>query len=183
MLDSASYGILATCALPAAPHALALDPLRRRLYVGQMGSGKVLALDADHLDLLGEVALGGLGYPLDLALDGEAGRLYVIHALSPKYGAISLVDAAHMTLLSTLWGNQEQSLFGADTVRLDAKRGLVYLGQADGVLTLGASDLAVRDSLPISRLGLPGTLALDPLEGTAYMVGDGARLWSWQPAD
>ena len=183
MLDSASYGILATRTLPAAPHALALDPLRRRLYVGQMGSGVVLALDADHLRLLGEVALGGLGYPLDLALDVKANKLYIVHALSPKYGAISLVDAARMISLFTLWGSQERPLFGADTVRVDAQRGLVYLGQSDGILTLDAKDLATRGHLRVSRLGLPGTLAVDPLDGTAYIAGDRARLWSWQPVD
>jgi YVTN family beta-propeller protein len=85
MLDSNDYSIISTQDFPAAPHGLTLDPLRNRLYAGLMGEGQIVALDADTLAVTARVTLGGLGYPLDLALDEANGRLYVAHELAPKY--------------------------------------------------------------------------------------------------
>ncbi|GAF82144.1 unnamed protein product, partial [marine sediment metagenome] len=133
-IDGESLTIVAERVLPAAPHALALDAEARRLYVGEMGIGTILALDAGTLRPIDQVVLGGLGYPRDLALDGAAGRLYVAHALSPKYGAISAIDVADMSIIGTVWGNEERPLSGADVVAVDGRRGVVLLGQADGVV-------------------------------------------------
>ena len=103
------------------------------------------------------------------------------HALSPKYGAISVIDTADMSVLATVWGNEESPLCGSDTVTVDGKRGMVLLGQADGVITLDAQSLAVRDVARVSRGRWAGCLAIDPLQGTAYVAEDRRRLWSWQP--
>jgi len=180
-IDSESHGILAERALPAAPQALALDPVAHRLYVGQMGTGMILALDADTLALEGQVALEGLGYPRDLALDVATGRLYVAHALSPKYGAISAIDLADMSVVATVWGDQERPLSGADAVSVDGKRGVALLGYADGLVALDATSLEVLDTARVLRGGWAGALAIDRLEGTAYVAEDKGRVWSWQP--
>ena len=177
VLDSRTCSIMAIRTLPAVPHALALDTHRHRLYVGQMGPGIVLALDGVTLDVLGEVTLGGLGYPLDLALDPTENRLYVAHALSPKYGAISAIDTAHMTLVATLWGNPERPLVGSDAVCI-GRDGVVCLGVANGLATLNAKDLSIRDHEIVPRSAWPGTMVLDLLGDTIYMAADDGRLWS-----
>lgn len=181
VLDGADYAIMAVQELPAAPHALALDPFLRRLYVGQMGTGMILAVNAETLDPIGQVALGGLGYPQDLVLDGATGRLYVAHARSPKYGAIAIIDTQSMTLLATREGNPQWSLFGSDTVCLSAKRGLVFLGQADGFLALDSGNLAVQSQISISRSAWPGTVAPDMAQGAIYIAGEKGQLFRWEP--
>jgi len=181
VIDGEDCHFMTQRALPAAPHALALDPLRHRLYVGQMGTGMILALDADTLHLVGKVRLEGLGYPRDFALDVAAGRLYVAHALSPKYGAISVIDVANMSVLATLWGNQESPLSGAHAVTVDARRGVVLLGQADRVIALDAQSLAVQKIERVWPARWATSLLIDPLAGTAYVAEDEGRIWSWRP--
>ena len=179
MLDNASYAVLAARELAAEPYALAFDQAANRLYVGLMGTGQVLALDADTLETVGEVTLEGLGLPQDLALDATANKLYVAHALSPKYGALSVIDTTSMTLLTTLWGNAEQPLLGSDTVRVDATHQAVYLSQYDGCLVLDSSDLSVLETVELAP-ELLSALASDSLEGTLYLAGAGGQLWTWR---
>ncbi|MHB0858466.1 MAG: hypothetical protein ACYC5M_12980 [Anaerolineae bacterium] len=166
--------------LGAPPHGLAYDESRDRLYVGLMGVGEILAVDAGSHEPLGSLALGGLGMPLDMDLDTAVGSLYVVHALSPNYGALSVIDVASWAVRETLWGNPEQPLFGVDTVRVDAHRGLVLLRQYDSVLSLDAETLAVRGAAAVERSIWPGTMALDTLDGTLFIAGDAGRLWSWR---
>jgi hypothetical protein len=61
--------------------------------------------DADSLAVAAEATLGGLGFPLDMALDTANSRLYVAHELAPKYGAVSLIDTADMSVQLTRWGD------------------------------------------------------------------------------
>lgn len=180
-IDSENHSIIVERSLPAPPLALALDPRTRRLYVGQMGTGMILALDADTLGLEDQVALEGLGYPRDLALDATTGRLYVAHALSPKYGAISAIDPADMSVVATVWGDRDRPLSEADAVSVDGSRGVALLGYADGLVALDAASLEVLDTARIARGGWAGVLAIDRLEGTAYVAEDKGRLWTWRP--
>ena len=135
----------------------------------------------DTLALEGQVALEGLGYPRDLALDVATGRLYVAHALSPKYGAISAIHLADMSVVATVWGDQERPLSEADAVSVDGKRGVALLGYADGLVALDATSLEVLDTTRVLRGGWAGALAIARLEGTAYVAEDKGRVWSWQP--
>ncbi|MFH1085140.1 MAG: hypothetical protein V1772_05210, partial [Chloroflexota bacterium] len=171
--------IISSSELPAAPHALALDTPRGRLYVGHMGSGQVLALDLATLAVRGVATLGGLGYPQALALDASSGRLYVAHALSPKYGAISVIAAADMSVLATRWGGRERTLWGAQAVVLDPRRGRVGLDTAQGMAWFDAKSLAPGDGLTLSGLGWGRAVTMDVLEGVLYLAGEGGRLWSW----
>jgi DNA-binding beta-propeller fold protein YncE len=181
MLDGATYAVLLERALAAAPYALAYDASTQRLYVGLMGSGQVQALDETTLEPVGSVSLGGLGLPQDMALDAAAGKLYVAHALSPKYGALSVVDTASMAVVATLWGSPQQPLTGADAVRVDSARHLVFLAQSAGCLVLDGDDLALRETLALSPR-LIDALAADALEGTLYLASDDGQVWTWRAA-
>jgi len=172
--------IMATQPLSEAPYALALDRAAGRLYAGLMGSGRVLALDAETLAPLAEVALGGLGYPLDLALDSAAHRLYVAHALSPKYGALTLIGTSDMTIRATLTGNLEEPLYGASAVCVDGARDAVVLGLYGRALRLDARTLAVQKEVPVGR-EVVHSLALSPEGDALWMGGEAGRLWAWRP--
>jgi len=177
---SKSCDIIGQRTLPAAPYALALDMSGGRLYVGQMGSGKILALNTETLATESTLALGGLGYPLDLALDSSGEILYVAHALSPKYGALSVIKAEDMSLLGTLWGNSKLALTNADSVRWDPRHNVVLLGVAEGIMALDGRSLQLIYAQPLRRVGWPGTMVVDPLGGTVFVTGDGDSVWGWQ---
>lgn len=177
VLDRQKRDIIQVCALPAAPYALAYDPVRGRLYVGLMGHGALLALNAKTMDLIGEVRLGGLGYPLDLALDAQAGKLYVAHSLTPKYGALSVVDVESLSHAAILRGRFELPLREPNAVRLDRKRGLVWVGHAEGLAALDMHTLALRRVERVARSPWGNALAYDPERGMLYLADDQGRLW------
>jgi uncharacterized repeat protein (TIGR01451 family) len=178
MLDPASYGIMLASEYPVAPHPLMLDSDGSRLYIGQLGEGKVLAVDTETLETVGEVTLGGLGYILDMALDAQHGVLYVAHMLSPRYGAISRIDTDQMVVTVTRWGDLEQPLVGADAISVDSERGTVILGVAEGYLTLDAETLAVQELTRLPRSAWNRTMTFDPLDSTLYVAGQSGQIWT-----
>ena len=180
MVLGPSCDIIGQRTLPAAPYALALDSTKGRLYVGQMGNGTILALNTETLASEGTLALGGLGYPLDLALDSSGEILYVAHALSPKYGALSVITTRDMSMQKTLWGSPALDLTNADSVRWDSRHSVVLLGVAEGIMALDGRSLEVVHLQPLRRAGWPGAMTLDPLVGTVFVAGEGGSLWSWQ---
>ncbi len=182
MLDAHSYSIIGISALQAAPHPLRLDPgvgPSARLYVGEAGTGRLLALDADTLNPLGQAQLGGLGYIQDMVLADD--RLFVAHALSPKYGGVSVIDTETMTVLHTRWGQREIPLWPADALALDAEKGLLFVRTAQGLILLDARDLSWRGIVDIDaeeRSYWPRTMARDEVTRGLYVarrVGPDAR--------
>jgi uncharacterized repeat protein (TIGR01451 family) len=177
-IDRAAWYTIAERALSAAPHALAYDPLRQRLYVGLMGRGAIVALDAATLQPLGdELALGGLGLPQHLALDADAGRLAVAHSLSPKYGGISLIDTETMTLLRTRWGDLQEPLSGAAHAAFGPSPGELTLRVGGRALLLDADTLQTRRELAVDGAG---PLAVDRLSRTVYLAARGGGALSWR---
>lgn len=177
-IQRGTWYIIAERPLEAAPHALAYDSLRQRLYVGLMGRGEIVALDAATLEMQGDpVALGGLGLPQGMALDVESGRLAVAHSLSPKYGAVSLLDVEPLTLRQTRWGDLEEPLGGASQAIFGSAPGELTLRVAGRALLLDAETLATRREV---ALGAAGPLAADPLSRTLYLASSGGGVWSWR---
>jgi hypothetical protein len=185
VLDAHSYGIINVSLLQAAPHPLRLDTaagLGARLYVGEAGTGRLLALDADTLNLLGHAQLGGLGYIHDMVLADD--RLFVAHALSPKYGGVSVIDTRTMTVLYTRWGQREVPLWPADALVLDAENELLFVRSAQGIVQLDTRDLSWRGIFGVKaeeRSYWPRTMVRDNVTRGLYVAGRaspaaGARL-------
>jgi DNA-binding beta-propeller fold protein YncE len=164
-----------------APFALAGDSSRERLYVGEMGSGRLLALDSTTLEIIDETVLAGLGYPSELALDVAGARLYVAHALSPKYGALSVVDTGTMTVIGQRSGNPDLPLTGSDWIGLDSRENVVYLQQTRGILILEASSLDVLGQVNVPVSSSLGAVTADRQSGSLYLSGLNGALWSWRP--
>ena len=165
--------------LPEAPYALAYDSSKERIYVGIMGRGSILALDAKTLDLKSELPLGGLGYPLDLVLD-ESGHLYVAYLISPKYGALASIDTTTMQPVASLRGTPQEPLYQADGLALDRKKKLLYLSLPNAILQIETQNLAIQSRIQVSRSRWPGLIAMDSLGETLYFAGKGGQLWSWR---
>ena len=172
---SPSCDIMSQRTLPAAPYALALEASKGRLYVGQMGSGTILALNAETLASESSLALGGLGYPLDLALDSSGEILYVAHSLAPKYGALSVIKTGDMSLLNKLEGSPQRTLLHADSVRWDPRHNVVLLGVAEGIMAVDGRSMEVKHMQPLRRAGWPGTMALDLQTSTVFVTASGRQ--------
>jgi hypothetical protein len=181
MLDRQGRGIMQEIDLEAAPGGLVYDPLMHRIYVTQLGPGTLLACNADTLEPLGQVTLGGLGLPRALALDAEARRLYVAHDLSPKYGVLSVVDTATWQVIAERTGTWTQPLAGCDDLVIDRERGRLVLGHHGGIVTLDLETLEVIEETQRPPTASARGLALDPATGRAYLGADGDGLWRTGP--
>ncbi|NLG27845.1 MAG: hypothetical protein GX557_08025, partial [Chloroflexi bacterium] len=178
-LDAQTWAVRRAAQFEEAPYALAYDARTGRLYVGLMGSGQVLALAGDDLATLAGVRLRGLGLPQDLAVDTVAGRVYVAHALTPKYGALTVLDAATLAVVAERTGTADVSLLGSDAVRVDAARNALYLAQSAGCLVLDPDTLTFRETITLQDRLVSG-LALDALDGTLFLGGAAGELWTWR---
>ena len=176
VLDRKGHGIIREVALEAAPGVLVFDPLAQRIYVAESGPGTLLALDADTLEPLGRVTLGGLGLPRALALDAEARRLYVAHDLSAKYGAVSVVDVDTWQVLADRSGTWSRPMTGCDEIAIDAARKRLVVGYSGGLVALNPETLDVIEDAPRSRGGASRGLALDPASGDVYVGGEAGSL-------
>jgi len=181
MLDREGHGIMQVTDLGAAPGGLAYDPLMHRIYVTQLGPGTLLAFDADTLEPLGEVALGGLGLPRALALDAEARRVYVAHDLSPKYGAVSIVDTETWRVIADRTGTWARPLTGCSAVAADAGRGRLMVSYSGGVALLDLDTLEFVEDASLPAGATSRGLALDPATGIVYLGGEGGLLWRADP--
>ncbi|NLD71120.1 MAG: hypothetical protein GX649_00220, partial [Chloroflexi bacterium] len=136
-----------------------------------MGVGRVAVLRADTLEPVVEVPLGGLGYPQGLTVDPESGRLYVAHALAPKYGALTAIDLDSLAVVGTLTGDHRAPLQGARQVWVHSGGEELVLATGDGLALVEGAGLSLRD---VQRAAGGLTVAaLDPLEGVAYTAGGG----------
>jgi DNA-binding beta-propeller fold protein YncE len=175
-------GIIVVSYEAVTPHGLALDTARQRLYVGDVSAGAILALDAITLQPLGRVVLGGLGLPNSLALSADGERLYVSHALSPKYGALTSLDPLTMEHRTTLWGHPSLPLWGAGAVAIGSD-GEVLLSTAHDVLRLDGASLARRGVLERALPTGGGSLAASAQGESVYGLSATGQLWRWQAPD
>ncbi len=175
-VDGATGRTFASESLPGAPYALAVDRARRRIYAGEMGTGCVLALDAVSLRVVDRVALGGLGYVHSLTLNASGTRLYATHDLSPKYGALSMIDTGEMKVVDRLTGDHQQPLTeprGLLVLR-DGTRAAMQLGDGFSLVSLDGLDVSSATRLSDGH-ALCG-LALDPMSEVIVATDDTGRL-------
>jgi photosystem II stability/assembly factor-like uncharacterized protein/DNA-binding beta-propeller fold protein YncE len=123
---------------------IALDVENRRLYAA--GSAGLRVLDAASYDLLQEGASTPGGEALALAVDPQAGRVYLAHRDGAGY-ALSLYDTATLEMLASA------PLPGSpDALLADAARGRVYATASDdqqNYLWTLDSDGRLVDSRPL----------------------------------
>jgi len=178
-LDAASGEVLQWASLRATPWPIARDATTGRLFVGLVGAGAVVVLDEATLAPLNEVPLGGTGFPEELVVDAQAGRLYVVHALSARYGAVTAIDTRSLSVVATATGNDEIPLFGAEHL-IVPPGGDLLLATAGGLAVLDRDSLALRGLAPQHGVA---AWALDPGTDTLFALAEGGPVTEWNAED
>ncbi|NLS77741.1 MAG: DUF11 domain-containing protein [Chloroflexi bacterium] len=155
-------------AVGQAPYAVAYSAMAERLVVANAGDGTLTLLSPFDSGYQSVVSLGGLGFPLELAVDERGGRCYVAYALSAKYGAIAAVDLATGRVQDIRQGDAGWPLIGVRGLAWDAEAQGLYVLDVGGVRRLdieeGGEPARVERAAPVR-----GILA-DPAANRAYAV-------------
>jgi YVTN family beta-propeller protein len=175
VVDRENYAIIRRLTVGDVPYAVACDPARQWVYIGNAGDDTVSIVDGRSGRVLNTAELGGLGHPHGLALDPGRARLYVTYASTPKYQAVASIDAVSGQVLSRLVGNDEQPLFGAYGIAVDTLLGRVYVTTVEGLLVLKGETLQVVGLLPGVGPAYAFGLQLDPVHEQLYVVDGGHR--------
>ena len=175
VVDRENYAIIKRLTVGDAPYAVACDPERQWVYIGNAGDDTVSIVDGRSGRVLNTAELDGLGHPHGLALDPSRARLYVTYAFTPKYQAVASIDAVSGQVLSRLVGNDEQPLFGAYGIAVDTLLGRVYVTAVEGLLVLKGETLQVVGLLPGVGPAYAFGLHLDPVHQQLYVVDGGRR--------
>jgi YVTN family beta-propeller protein len=167
VLDAETCAIIQRVPVGDAPYAVVADHARRRVYVSNAGEDTVSIVDSDAGAVVSTVKLGGLGHPQNLALDSIHGRVYVTYALTPKYRGIVAIDASTGQITAQLLGSEQETLFAAYGIAVDATAGQVYVTTAQELLVLSTDSMSV-DSMSAEKMEI---IARVPGLGPAYGFG------------
>ncbi len=115
------------------PYAMVAAPGTERVFVALTGSDSVAMLQARTGALLGLTRLGGLGFPQGLALDADAGRIYVVYALSPRYRQIAVLDAGTGEVLAVIPATLDRPLTAAEALVVDPARHRLLVSAEEGI--------------------------------------------------
>lgn len=177
VLDRSTCGIIHTEPVGAAPYALAVDPVRERIWVANAGGRSLSVLDAKSGATLGAVELDGLGMPQGIAVDAPRRRVYAVYLLAPRYHALAVIDADALRIERTLRGNRLHPLTDAYGVAVEPGSGQVLLSDVGGLVAVDPVTLAVTAVAPDGGTASPFGLAVDAGRGRVLATtGDGRRV-------
>jgi len=107
--------------------------------------------------------------------------VYVAHHLSPKYGAVSIVDTETWRVIADRTGTWARPLTGCSAVAADAGRGRLMVSYSGGVALLDLDTLEFVEDASLPAGATSRGLALDPATGIVYLGGEGGLLWRADP--
>ena len=168
VLDGWTCGVVESLPLDDAPYVVALDEHHGRLYVGSPGAGTVSAFDLHAGELLYRWNSPGLGYVQGIAADEETGNLFVAYSLTPKYGAVALLDGRDGVVRAELRGNDQRPLVGTYGVTVDKVRRRFYATDYDGLLTFDADGGKLLSVTPGVKIAYSFGLVVDEASGKVY---------------
>jgi YVTN family beta-propeller protein len=175
VLDAQTCAIIQRVPVGDAPYAVVCDPVRQRVYVSNAGEDTVSIIDGFAGAVVATVKLGGLGHPQNLALDSIHGRVYVTYALTPKYRGIAAIDAFTGQIVSHLSGSEQESLFGAYGIAVDAAMGRVYVTTAQELLVVSAESMEIIGRMPGLGPAYGFGLTMGPARDRFY-IADGLNM-------
>jgi len=164
------FRVTAVTEVGPGPYALAALPAQGRVFVAQSGGDSIAWLDAATGGLAGVTALDGLGHPQGMVADAQAGKVYVIYMLSPRYRQIAVLDGLSGAVERIIPATLDRPLTFAAALALDAARGRLLVGDSTGIL---AYDLAANTwaDAPVADARGPAPifgLAVDPANATLF---------------
>jgi YVTN family beta-propeller protein len=164
VLDAATLAVQATLEVPDKPEFAVLDEAAGKIYGNiESESGQLAVIDTRKLAVETVWPLPGCSSPSGLAIDLEHHRLF--SACDNK--VLAVTDARTGKAVARVPIGE-----GPDAATFDAARGLIFVSNGEGTLTvvrrLSADRYEVAQTVPTQ----PGarTMALDPASGTVYLV-------------
>jgi uncharacterized repeat protein (TIGR01451 family) len=160
---------VAVYALEDLPGQVGLDADGRRLYVLLPGARRVLALDADTLRPVAQAELVG-GPLVEMALDVEHDRVYVLSALSPEYRAISVLRAEDLSRLALVAGSPAVPLERAAALAL-SPGGQLLVAEGARLYQVSPEDFRLVSQASMTYPARLGGLEADPVTGRIVWAG------------
>jgi len=134
VLAADDFRVTAITQVGPGPYALAALPGQGHVFVAQSGGDSVARLDAVTGALVGVTPLGGLGHPQGMVADAQAGKVYVLYMLSPRYRQIAVLDGVTGAVYRVIPATLDRPLTDASALALDAARGRLLVGDSTGIL-------------------------------------------------
>ena len=182
VLDGWTCNVVESLPVDDAPYTLALDDRRARLYVGSPGAGTLSAFDVHSGKLLYRWVPPGLGVVQGIAADDRSGNVVVVYSLTPKQGAIAMLDGRDGVLLAETRGNEKRPLLGAYGVAVDSLSRRFYTTDLDGLLTFDADDGTLLGVTPGAEIAYPFGLVVHRASAQVYVThGIETRVISTDP--
>ncbi len=163
------------------PYAVVAAPAAERVFVALTGADRVAMLDARTGALLGLTRLEGLGFPQGLALDEQAGRLYVVYALSPRYRQIAALDVGTGEVVAVIPPTLDRPLTGAEALAVDPTRRRLLVSAEEGIHVYDLAQGRWEPSLLTARRGAAPVfgLAVDASRHAVYVGSPVGRETPW----
>jgi YVTN family beta-propeller protein len=175
LFDKISGRILGAIPTGSEPTGLAIDRLRRRVYVAASGTDTVQAIDLLDQKVLNRAELRGGDEPMELALTRDAGTLLAVNAGS---GTVSMIDPVTMVETKRIRvGNRPVSVLldgpGRRAYVFNTASGTISVidvahGAVAGTIATEAGPYRgqfnrLQDTLFVIHLSTPNITAIDPL--------------------
>jgi YVTN family beta-propeller protein len=160
VFDKKRMQVTSVIATGGGPRGIALDPVRRRVYVALSGSDALVAIDVLSGESIGRVSLNPGDGPEDLALTPDGQFLVCVNYVS---GTASIIDA--------------ERLFELGRVRVGERPTGVAMspsGQRAFVVNSVSATVSVVD---IARRRILATLSIDGTPSKAAIAREGERLF------
>ncbi len=178
-LDPATLSVVQRQAVPGGPYALAVHPATNSLFVGLTSAGRVAVLDATTGQVIRSFALAGLGLPQQLAVDPLSGRVFVAGLLAPRYGQVTVLDAAGAPT-AAIEPTLQRPLTGISALAINTKSGELVVSDREGLQVFDLATLTYRRTWRTNGAAWPFGLALDARGGQAYIAGPAGVKLGWQ---
>lgn len=151
LLASPDGHILRRLDLAGAPYVL--EPTGEGVFVTTPGTNQV-AFVGNGGDVRWQASVDGLGIPQDIVYDQKGRRLFVLHLLAPRYGQITVLDAATGDRVGVIEPRLDRPLSGANALTLDGL-GELLVSTDQGVERFRLADLAPLGRVAAARLATP----------------------------
>lgn len=152
------------------PGDIAIDPLRRRVFVLNADEASVSVLDADTAMLLRTVSVGqGQLGGASIVVDEQAGRVLVTKAQASD-DTISLLDAATGQLRQIVHGP-----YGTARIVVDERNGHAFIPA--GVVGVLDTHTGQLHTVPVTQTGVTAIslpMAVDQHSGRVFAINDAA---------
>ena len=174
-VSSVSYSVVSNIPILPFPGGLALDPNTNTLFVANDNGYNVTLVNLTSDTLVGDILVGP--EPNAILYDGTTGEIYV--DLS-GYSQVAVINPTTNTVVNRI---PIPGLSSSGAMAVSPVTGTLYVGSANGVVTVNVSDDQVAGNTQVwegaRALIPPSSISISPDGLKAYVTGfsDGGRLY------